>query len=430
VVDRTAPVVSWLAPQDSIEAFELSRLNIQCNVVEWQGIGRDSVTIEWYVPFKPQAHGSIRLRLAGFVTKGDSLRYGSTIDLTDYVGVELTGGDEVVFSAIATDNAGNRTRSDSIAVLPITASPRWYHCSRGRNEGYINGRGIHETVGPYDAWCYVPRNTIIFDSVAIQHYYNGEVSTPVADAIAQANVHAQANQNIGILDVRSSVKAHSFTMVDKNNVQKRYDPNGGRVQLELYFDDLRLTPQQLAKLKLFKLDDYQVVQRIDGTKDTIFGSGEWVPIDTGAVLNDSSIVFDVDLSFVPEGYEDNGLRYGLGIFTIMTYTPPKELISSLISYPNPFNPLAEPTRISYVLKEKAKVTVSIYSLIGDLVWSGTYKEGQPGGMGSPTGHLNEVVWDGYNDMGRMVGNGGYVVKITAETKGAKVTIKRKLGVLK
>jgi hypothetical protein len=80
-------------------------------------------------------------------------------------------------------------------------------------------------------------------------------------------------------------------------------------------------------------------------------------------------------------------------------------------YPNPFNPLlGQGIHIDYPLDRDSNVKVAIYTLLGDLVWHKEFPAGdQEGGHAS----VNSIVWDGKNDMGVTVANGGYICLIKA-----------------
>ncbi len=80
-------------------------------------------------------------------------------------------------------------------------------------------------------------------------------------------------------------------------------------------------------------------------------------------------------------------------------------------YPNPFNPLrGESAHIDYPLEADAPVKVMIYTLMGDLVWQTEFPAGDPRG-----GHagVNSILWDGKNDNGVTIANGGYICVIKA-----------------
>ncbi len=80
-------------------------------------------------------------------------------------------------------------------------------------------------------------------------------------------------------------------------------------------------------------------------------------------------------------------------------------------YPNPFNPLrGESIHIDYRLDTDAPVKVLIYTLMGDLVWQTEFPAGDPSG-----GHadVNSILWNGKNDNGVTIANGGYICVIKA-----------------
>ena len=76
----------------------------------------------------------------------------------------------------------------------------------------------------------------------------------------------------------------------------------------------------------------------------------------------------------------------------------------LDNYPNPFNPS---TSIQYALSEDVDVTLTIYSMLGQVVAT-LVDEPQTAGYKS-------VVWNGRNDAGATVASGIYIYRITAGT---------------
>jgi len=92
-----------------------------------------------------------------------------------------------------------------------------------------------------------------------------------------------------------------------------------------------------------------------------------------------------------------------------------------INYPNPFGIESDFTSIDYYLSEDANVTLQIFDLFGNLVWSKKIKAGELGGLGREnSGHPNSVIWDGVNDKGQKVGNGGYILIARADINGKTV----------
>jgi flagellar hook assembly protein FlgD len=92
-----------------------------------------------------------------------------------------------------------------------------------------------------------------------------------------------------------------------------------------------------------------------------------------------------------------------------------------INYPNPFDINSGGTRIEYFLPENADVTIRIYDLFGNLVWTKNIPAGSEGGLGrEQSPHANYVVWDGRNDKGQKVGSGGYILIAKAVANGKSV----------
>jgi hypothetical protein len=97
------------------------------------------------------------------------------------------------------------------------------------------------------------------------------------------------------------------------------------------------------------------------------------------------------------------------------------------NYPNPFKAGVEKTTIAYLLVEPTDVTVKIYTLMGDLVTSKSFRQGSPGAVANS---MNVFLWDGRNDKGDTVGNGGYICAVDAVINKAKKKMIRKIAVLK
>ncbi|TES93515.1 MAG: 6-bladed beta-propeller [Candidatus Cloacimonadota bacterium] len=96
-------------------------------------------------------------------------------------------------------------------------------------------------------------------------------------------------------------------------------------------------------------------------------------------------------------------------------------ILEAVNVPNPFNPLRQSTRIRAVLSKDADVTILIYTLTGKLV----HKEEFFGVEG-----INEVSWDGRNDLGELVNNGVYNLVVKAKAGGEQARRFNKMAVVK
>ncbi|MBI4063187.1 MAG: hypothetical protein HY401_02680 [Elusimicrobia bacterium] len=121
---------------------------------------------------------------------------------------------------------------------------------------------------------------------------------------------------------------------------------------------------------------------------------------------------------------------GFSLFALIAAATPAGLISGLMNYPNPFAAGRESTRLRYVLKENATVTIRIFTLIGDHVRTMKFDAGGQGGTGSSSGTANEVIWDGTNGDGVIAANGMYLAEITAEGPSGAEKHKRLIGVVK
>ncbi|HUW23225.1 MAG TPA: kelch repeat-containing protein [bacterium] len=83
--------------------------------------------------------------------------------------------------------------------------------------------------------------------------------------------------------------------------------------------------------------------------------------------------------------------------------------------PNPFNPDTEDTKICYYLEEDDDdVKIKLFTLTGELVYSWENISGKAG--------LNQWPWNGKNEKGKIVENGGYICLIEAGGKKQKCKI--------
>lgn len=115
------------------------------------------------------------------------------------------------------------------------------------------------------------------------------------------------------------------------------------------------------------------------------------------------------------------------------YSDPLEVTASgAVNYPNPFGLESPKTFIEYYLSEDADVTLKIFDLFGNLVWTKEIIAGAPGGQGRDNNiNANSVEWYGLNDRGQEVGNGGYILLARAVANGKVIMeTKRKIVVLR
>jgi len=94
-------------------------------------------------------------------------------------------------------------------------------------------------------------------------------------------------------------------------------------------------------------------------------------------------------------------------------------LSSLVSYPNPFDPHREVSHIVYYLPKNSDVALRIYTLTGELVRKLSCQAGGEGGKG---GKVNSIEWNGKNGRGIMVRNGVYICQVEAAGQKARTKI--------
>jgi len=93
----------------------------------------------------------------------------------------------------------------------------------------------------------------------------------------------------------------------------------------------------------------------------------------------------------------------------------KSLEEKPFNAPNPFNPDIEDTKICYYLEEDDDdVKIKLFTLTGDLVYSWENISGREG--------LNQWPWNGRNEKGKIVENGGYICLIEASGEKQKCKI--------
>jgi hypothetical protein len=104
----------------------------------------------------------------------------------------------------------------------------------------------------------------------------------------------------------------------------------------------------------------------------------------------------------------------------------------VVNYPNPFGVEYQTTKIDYYLAEDADVSIKIFDLFGNLVWSREIAAGNEGAKGRQNSmHPNSIEWAGVNDNGQQVGNGGYLLLAKASAEGKNImNYKRKIVVLR
>jgi len=108
----------------------------------------------------------------------------------------------------------------------------------------------------------------------------------------------------------------------------------------------------------------------------------------------------------------------------------KLMIYDLFNYPNPFRAGQEDTTIAFRLDPdytEGSIRIAVYSLMGSVVkrFDKTLDDLEKGDAG-----LYLIRWDGKNDRGTTVANGGYIARVEFESGGTRKHLIRKIAVLK
>jgi hypothetical protein len=104
---------------------------------------------------------------------------------------------------------------------------------------------------------------------------------------------------------------------------------------------------------------------------------------------------------------------------------------SVYAYPNP----AKDGKVifRYDLVKAAKVTIKIYTIMGDLVWSKEYPstspQGAQGSHGVYPADKDDIIWDCVNNAGKKVASGLYIYVLTASDESGEVSVTKKLIVI-
>ncbi len=123
----------------------------------------------------------------------------------------------------------------------------------------------------------------------------------------------------------------------------------------------------------------------------------------------------------------SGQMPSMGFIQVVSVFSANFVSADMILYPNPFTPSENPVRLRYTLGDPADVHVVIYDLWGNLVRDMTVHAGDQGGLQG----VNEITWNGRNEQGSAVGNGGYILKIHIQTTtGTSQDITEKVGVVR
>lgn len=155
---------------------------------------------------------------------------------------------------------------------------------------------------------------------------------------------------------------------------------------------------------------------LDSTVATTNANGEAFVNYLGPYLNERAII--------------RGTYGYLSLTTSVSVSLVEPVPGEISNYPNPFKAGAENTNISFLLNEPAEVKLKIYSLFGDLVYSKNFSRQEIESMMNETGNVITISWDGKNNKGDILGNGGYICIVETVIDGQKKKLMRKIGISK
>jgi len=161
---------------------------------------------------------------------------------------------------------------------------------------------------------------------------------------------------------------------------------------------------------------------VSATTSDIYGNYQDAVVNfTGAYVNSKSSI--VGWFVTPDG-----------TYKAATVTVSVSLINPIdgvvINYPNPFRAGAEVTNVSWLMTTPNNVDIKIYNLFGDLVYSTSLSASQVANLLQTQGNVVTWQWNGKNNVGQVIGNGGYIMIVSTIIDGAPKKMVRKIAVAK
>lgn len=226
------------------------------------------------------------------------------------------------------------------------------------------------------------------------------------------SILSQVNDDIYSLDLTTLVwtklsPGGTSSPAERTGHTAVYDPNTGSSGSMIIFGGTNpLTEQYMNDTYILDLSQLVWARVQPGLNTPAGRSGHTAIYDTD---NKRMIIFG--------GYNGTNNLNNCHTLNVIDLWPPASPKEEVFNYPNPFAAGVENTHICFYLDNGANVSISIFTLVGDLVkkWS---VNGQKG--------INELLWDGRNGEGELVENGGYICVI----KKPNTTAKFKIAILK
>ena len=149
--------------------------------------------------------------------------------------------------------------------------------------------------------------------------------------------------------------------------------------------------------------------------DILIDIAENATIDNFMLQIDSTSSLDIEEAYttmiplILDEFNNSGSNFRIqsDFITLMS----NNLKDSFGNYPNPFGSSMKPeTNFTYFLKQNTNIDIKIYTLLGELVWSGSYKSNDI--QGQAGSHDGDIKWDARNGNGDIVLNGVYIAYIS------------------
>jgi len=329
----------------------------------------------------------------GFEIDGDT---AATVRMEEVVGWDVTAPDEVgdfelsiVISETPLDSNAGTLAAVEINEVPITISVEAEQISLEATWIF----GSMELVSP----------GVSFEALTMS------IKAESESAGAEARIDSL---RLRITDRNGAAVSASDILlsatVSDGSMEFSGDFNADRIRFD-FGDDLIITAGEDAVDLVVSLT---VSQDYDGTN-------LFLVFDSNAI-SATDISYGIEGGTVPvtdrKGESVSGSN-GFGVIV-------NEFETSFVNYPNPFKAGEESTRLVYFIPDNSDVSLEIFTLTGESVYSEDIVSGQ---AGATPGQRNEVLWDGRNARGDVVLNGVYiaVLKLSSGTEAM-----RKIAVVK
>ncbi len=369
-----------------------------------------SASHTFYFTFTPTSPGP-KTGYVGF--------YNSGLNRVDYVQVNGTGGDMMLFADDFTETAGTAltsagwTQSGGTSTNPVSITAGGLSFPHYNGSG--NGNAVTLATTGQDVYASFPAvnsgSVYLAFMVNVTSAATGDYIIALSPSTAQTNYYAR-------LHIKSTTGGYLLGISKSNEVT-------GGAQYGATVFNLNATT-----LVVVKYTFVAAASAADTTNDliSVFGFASDVPATEPGTPEISSYGTATKADASDLGYVTlrqgstssspalviDGLRigstWGFGVPTAVT-TAAKEIPSTYefrSNYPNPFNPS---TMIQYSLPEQSRVTLKIYSILGQEVR--TLVDGMQGAS------YYRVQWNGRDNNGTQVSSGVYFVRIFANPIGGK-----------